>query len=435
MSNKSIKINLIKGVKIISSKNEIDKNNEEIITEDGVQTFVGTIKMKDLINNFEIPIYDNVSNEGYQREPKEARLNAVKTRIKRDYQDPILFADSINLNLRYSINNDSLKKLLTPIDKNQTGEGSFYTFTYDPTVLNEKFQIVDGQTRIIGTERAINDAKQFSSQSLYNQLLNINVNFNLTFTLHKYEEALQFYLINTHAKSIPVEGAHRLLLNAYSDKDKKFILEIENDKKVEKEMNYGKVTDLLLNSNSIWSNKIRNYNETAKDSGKRTTVTIKAMSTNLVKHVYEEIALNTTPENIDKIDKVSYEVIIAFWAGLKAAYNECDDISSNIMKSSQAEVIFKLNASIIKYFYNNEKFRNKFKNIRDPKNYMVVLKEFFKIVEDTNPNGKVKGTQCWNVGATGSMGFHTSASSKKNIFLVLDETLRRAIRNEHGITL
>ena len=81
-------------------------------------------------------------------------------------KDPILFADSINLNLRYSINNDSVKKLLTPIDKNQTGEGSFYTFTYDPTVLSEKFQIVDGQTRIIGTERAINDAKQFSSQSL-----------------------------------------------------------------------------------------------------------------------------------------------------------------------------------------------------------------------------------------------------------------------------
>ena len=432
LNDTSININLVKGVQLIGRV--ID--NQGVVKNGGVQTYVGTIQMKDLIGNFEVPIFDSVSGDGYQRQPKDARLKAVKDRITINPDDPTIFADSINLNLRYDPDNHTLMKLLNPLDPKNKGVGSFWTFAYDSSVLKEKFQIVDGQTRVVGTESAITEAKQFSRQVLVNKLLDISVNFSLTFTQNKLEEAYQFYLINTHSASIPAEGAHRLLYDAYKSNDQNFAIEINKNEKVQMEMDWGEVTEKLLNSSSVWSSKIRNYNETIGVSGKRKTVTIRAMSKNLVSSVYEELRDSYPKGSNVKLDQLTFEVIDAFWKGLKAVYPGCEDTNSNIMQSSQAEVIFKLNASIIKYYFNNSNFQRQFGGIKDPKKYKDLLDEFFNQVKDTDDNGnRIAGTQCWRVGGAGSMGKHTSAAAKKNIFMTLDISLKAAIKNLYQIKL
>ena len=167
MSNfsNSIILNLVKGNQVIGRI--VDKKDPNKIIKEGVQSYVGTIKISDLIGNFEVPIYDKDTNQGYQRKPKDSRLNSVKNRISENPDDPTVFADSINLNLRFNPDAPALKSLLKPLDDGKTGVGSFWTFTYDGSMLKQKFQIVDGQTRVIGTQMAINEARDFSRQTLF----------------------------------------------------------------------------------------------------------------------------------------------------------------------------------------------------------------------------------------------------------------------------
>jgi len=234
MENNNFRLNLIKGVQLIGRK--LDENGN--VLAEGVQTYVGTIKMSQLLGNYSVPVYEKKSDTGYQRKPKEARIRAVTKRIDKNPEDPTIFADCINLNLRMDQKNALLGSILKPLNKDEKGAGSVWQFTYGND-LKQKFQIVDGQTRVLGTQRAIDEARVVGNNAKIESLKNINVNINITFTKNEFEEAYQFYLINTHAAKIPAEGAHRILYKAYKDGDQNFATEINRDEKIQSELHWG----------------------------------------------------------------------------------------------------------------------------------------------------------------------------------------------------
>ena len=131
----------------------------------GVNFYTGSVALGDLFDNFQIPVYRAGSSDitaadsGYQREAKPNRIELVSSRISTPHPGMAIpntepFVDNVNLNLRSS---DAEESYVKPLTNSDDGFGDFYEFNYIPGL--GKFQVVDGQTRIKGAQRAYTNAK------------------------------------------------------------------------------------------------------------------------------------------------------------------------------------------------------------------------------------------------------------------------------------
>ena len=168
----------------------------------GLNFYSGSIGLEELSENYDVPIYSpgagDITEEGggYQRIPKENRVNDVKDRISKLYIETNevnteAFVDNVNLNLR----SESAEDYVKPINKSNTGFGDVFTFPY----INDlgKFMTVDGQTRIKGALRALRDAYENKDLKLAGELGQVRLQFSLTFCEDVFKEAYIFYLINS----------------------------------------------------------------------------------------------------------------------------------------------------------------------------------------------------------------------------------------------
>ena len=157
---KLIKENYMQPIKL-----NLVETNESL----GIKSFLGTMKLKDIFNNYKVPFYEPGQdlNVGYQRQAKYTRIKNLGKRISDEETMYEPFMDCVHVNLR----SDGALNFIRPLNDNDSD--GFYTFDY--TSDFGKFYVVDGQTRLRGAELAYKEAIEANNYSLAEKIANIKI--------------------------------------------------------------------------------------------------------------------------------------------------------------------------------------------------------------------------------------------------------------------
>ena len=392
---KNIKLNLIKVNKCL-----------------GLNFYSGSIRLGDLFECYQVPIYKagcgdiTAKDSGYQRQPKQKRIDDVKNRIMTVVRDDEVvnteaFVDNVNLNLRSPL----AEKLIKPIIDGLDGFGDIFVFDYDASEV-EKFFVVDGQTRIRGAHAAYRDALENKNLELAGVLGDTRLQFTLTFCDDIFLEAYGFYLINQYAKAIPPEGAIRLLHEGKQKGDVNFINEVTISKQIDK-VESMKVAQWLFDNSDVWSGNISDFN----DSG-ASKINIQAL-TRIIMPIHKIIKMAEGRVSINP-EESTIKVVEAFWCGLMEAYPEMfsgeQRENYNILKAASAEILMMVLANI---FQLNQ--TKSFGNMTDKKLFKGLIKSLFDVIDARNmgDTATVKGSDLFIIGKDGVIANYGNASSKK----------------------
>ena len=396
-------------------------------TIEDVQFYSGSINTLDLIENSDIPRFEpgKTIEEGYQRNPKDKRVNAIKDRVLNKPESMDSFITNVTVNIRVP---DAIS-YIKEISKN--GHLSFdYINALGP------FWLVDGQTRIMGISLARSEALTKKLSDVVSAIDNSRVSITLSFTDDVYKEAYFFYLINQYANKIPPEGAMRMIYDGFMKGKTQFVNEITSNA-----TNYNtddiramNVAEKLYNDSSIWSTRIRDFNEIGAGRISIRACALK-MCKKLTTRIHKDLEASGSNQNAEKF---SFDVIEAYWTAIAKIFPDMFKQNTEklymITKSSNAEVMSNV---LLNIYTNGEadgywqtRIGFKLGDTRDPKVWTRLLTKPLKNFKDQNSKGSnVKGQQCWLVGSGGSMGTYTSAAAKGEIAnRLLDE-----IENSIGI--
>ena len=377
----------------------------------GINFYSGSIRLEDLFESYQVPIYKpgagdiEAKDGGYQRIPKQARVDAIKNRIlSSDVEgEPVntdSFVDNVNLNLRSKI----AEKTLAPLIKNEEGFGDVFSFDYDPDEL-DKFFVVDGQTRIRGANAAYREAFDNNDLVLAGELGDTRVQFTLTFCSDIFLEAYGFYLINQYAKAIPPEGAIRLLHEGKEKGNVNFVNEVTVSGKID-QVESMKVAQYLYDHSDVWAGNISDFNDT-----NRSNINLHSL-TRIIKPIHKVIKAEKGRESISHTEN-TIAVVEAFWCGVKGAYPEMfsdDSEKYNILKATSAEIMMMVLVNM--YDLNQTK---SFGMMTDKKMFKEKIKALFDVIEARNmgETASVKGSNLFIVGKEGAIGNYGNASSRK----------------------
>ena len=278
-------------------------------------------------------------------------------------------------------------------------------FTFDYIGKFGPAYVVDGQHRLEGLYTAYTQAKK-TDPTIVQKLENQKINVLITFTDDIYLEAYSFYLINSHAKKVSTEGAHRLLVDGVNTGNVNFINELG---KVS--MGYiecANIVDDFSNNSVIWANRVKDFNEKAPEK----PITATAL-TKLVELIYSTLSL----QNSSKLQSITKDIVEAYWIALSeifpVMFSQNTYRQYNILKASQSEVMFIVLKDLIKLHQQGHNIGNLVSKDTWKKFMYKSLRSF----DDTTAQGKqVKGEKCWLVGSgKGSMGSYTSSAAKADI--------------------
>jgi len=396
----------------------------------GVDFFVGSLTLNEIKEIKKVPIYKawKPLAEGYQRAENQKRIDQIRDRVLRDPDSLDIFVDAVNLNIRVP----DAAAHIEPIDKSSNGYGSFHTFKYIDTY--GPAWVVDGQHRILGALAALEKADGQGDSDIAEKIGNSRINISLTLTNDVYKEAYVFYLINRYAKSVSPDGAHRLIVEGHNSGDLNFYNEVTSGKSMsEDDIKAANIADKLAADSGVWSTRVKDFNESGAG-----LVSIRAL-TLMLHPVFTAVKnqLKGTSSRLDPEVK-TYEIIEAYWEALSIIFkdnifNPMTQKEYGMMKSSQAEVMFKILTNVIKFHTADwvEKFGAKpIGDLSDAKTFVKLLEKPLTATQDRNAlDKKVTGASCWYVGKTGAMGMYTSSAAKKDVA----EKITREIEASHGI--
>ena len=378
----------------------------------GINFYSGTMKLSDLFENFEVPVYRANSSDitrpdsGYQREATPARIDLAKNRVINpipgtSIPNTELFVDCINLNLRA----EDAENYVQPFVKGKDDFGDFFKFYYTQSL--GKFMFVDGQTRFRGAYRAWSEARESKDYDLANKIAELKVGIFLTFCKDQYKEAYIFYLINQYSKAISPDGASRLLLEGSKKNDINFVNEITRAKKGQEISSMAIAEELSINSN-VWANNVKDFNAQAGD---RQKISIKAFA-RIINFLLKEVKANSNSAKISP-EKATYNIVEAFWEGLAISYPEMFKPATkeryNILKAGPAEILMRLLVKMYTLSING----NTFGSLTDPKTFKNILKPVLDAHTDKNADGNnVSGARLFLTGKTGAMGKYSNNAAK-----------------------
>lgn len=378
----------------------------------GINFYTGSIRIGDLLSNYEIPVYKPGTSDitrkdsGYQRAAKPNRVGLVSNRISNPLQGMVIpntepFVDNVNLNLRETGVEEAYVK---PIQKT-SGYGDLFEMSYIPAV--GKFFVVDGQTRIRGAHQAIRDESQGGKSQLALDIEDTRLQITLTFCNDIFKEAYIFYLINQYSKAIPPDGATRLLFEGMKKNDINFVNEVTRANK-EQETESMAVAEKLSQHSRIWAGNIKDFNESS--GGK---MSIRAVAKTIMPLFKEVKARN---KSSIPTEDIVYDVIEAFWVGFQMAYPMLFAPGSahlyNQLKAGPSEIMMKV---LLKIWTLNADLHIKPKpiNTTAAATYKPILKKVLSTVSETNPQGtQVSNEDIFRTGKAGSIGQYSNSAAK-----------------------
>ena len=400
MSDESFQLKLIKINKILD-----------------VTFYSGSIRLGDLFNHFDVPIYKTgvdvtADGGGYQREASPSRVTDVAIRItKKDPGQEIpnadAFVDNINLNIRSVAAEMSYVK---PLDEKYSEFGDVHTFDYIDKL--GKFYIVDGQTRLKGAHQAYRNAMDNKEFKLADDIKNLRLQITLTFCEDKYKEAYIFYLINQHSKKIPTSGATRLLYEGQVHNSISFVNEINRSQKFD-DVDTMKMVQYLSDHSDVWAGNIADFNESNKN--KIPINTFVRISKSLYKKV--RLHIDTLEDSSIKPHDLTSEIVEAFWCGIKQAYPIMfamnNNTKFNILNAGTVEVLMDFLGALFDKSIAGE--LAKLGQLTDPATFKNLMKDIFDSYEDTNGNDiRVTGVNLFIIGKEGVFGKYGNSQEKKN---------------------
>lgn len=401
-----IKIPLIKSSKILD-----------------VQFYTGSIRTADLLANCEAPHFEagKTIEHGYQRLPKTKRVSDISERVLKDPTSMDSFITSVTLNIR------------VPDAENYIGGHNTGHSTFEFIEKLGPFYLVDGQTRVYGIQLARNMAAAQNDSETVNAIDNSRLSITLSFTNDVYKEAYFFYLINQYAKAIPPEGAMRMIYDGYMNNETQFVNEVtsSSSRVTKDDILAMKVAELLKSHSSIWSSRIKDFN----DKGEAGQMTIRAVAMKICRPLALRVEndLKVIGDHKKTPEKLTYDITEAYWVAISKIFPEMFDrktaMNYGITKSSQSEVM----SRVLKYIYmaKNTKWENsgfQMGDLTKPNTWVKLLKGPLQNFKDTSGAArKVKGHECWLVGKAGSMGLYTNSAAKKSISEQLVAEIERSI--------
>jgi DGQHR domain-containing protein len=289
------------------------------LVQSNIDMFMTSLKVKDIINNYEVDIHEQEKNpQGYQRPP-----------IPTHYRDigKYLLDNSNTIFLPTA--------LLAAIDKRQIIKESHNTLE-----IRGKIRIVDGQHRIKGFEYAIEKENKLGS-NINNKLSQRLEDFQLPLIImvidlenpiEKINEVSSFININSKGKKVSTDLAINLRNEIYKLNDEYLLDENKMQEKIATE-----TTKHLTNMNdSIWTNAIKLV---PTDKGRVISLNLYNKSLfPIIKQLIEFYEINDDKEVNDMINHLQlfindiWDIVSIVWPGCfsNKRYNKDYNIQKGI---------------------------------------------------------------------------------------------------------
>ena len=350
------------------------------IRKEELDTFVGTLKVSELIERYQIPHRIHAKDEGYQRKPSASRVNKLARDLHKGRVDlPTSVLLSVR-DLELSPRLDSFGRYILKLPANET----------------RPFYVVDGQHRLEALKKVI-DEDPDSPWS------NFKIHAVIIFGADKGVEMDQFHTVNSNAKSISTDLALDLLkTRAKQDgKFRKYLIAEGQGWKVTSQELTEKVSQ-----RGMWKGKIRFPNEPKG----RTLINSKSFVTSLRRAIEQEnFATYRLEQRADIID--------VYWQGIAKALPECfeDPDEYNIQKTIGVYVLHYLLPTVLSYAIRLGM------PVDESDTYYRLFDETLNgLTGDNQVEGEAVGPNFWKVGAEGASGTYSSGAGQR----VLRENIR-----------
>tara|TARA_X000000950_G_scaffold284849_1_gene388943 strand:+ start:307 stop:1440 length:1134 start_codon:yes stop_codon:yes gene_type:complete len=363
-------------LRINSQKGEKMKLNvlEGQTTDVGTQLVTTVIKVKDLVENYAVDVFDHSKGRagkgGYQRKANQTRIKKLAKLLA---ESKVTIPTSILANIR---------KPSEKIIKFDTSGRALVN-------LSSPIMIIDGQHRVASFSEVYNNSDIYGIDKI--KFGEIKLFISLLWNASLQEEINQFYVVNSNAKSIPV--GNRQELEAYIGSGDDLISEL---------------VDLTweLDKTEVWKGKIKFPNSTSgliPNSGIVSSLKTVFNDSNLKKLSSEE-----------KLALVS-----AVWIGIKEVLPGCfkNPEKYTLQKGIGVNTIHGLIPDIFADILTNNGMTFDKKSIQDPfdpnvwKKYLEPLRKY----EDNDQTGEantVVGEEFWKIGKTGGAGQYSSGQGR-----------------------
>lgn len=349
-----------------------------------LDTFVGALKVSELIERYQIPHRIHAKDEGYQRKPSASRVNKLARDLHKGRVD-------LPTSVLLSVRNPELSPRLDSSGR--------YILTL-PADGTRPFYVVDGQHRLEALKKAIDE----DSDSPW---FDFKIHAVIIFGADKGVEMDQFHTVNSNAKSISTDLALDLLKTRakQDDKFRKYLIEEGQGWKVTSQELTEKVSQ-----RGMWKGKIRFPNEPKG----RTLIGSNSFVTSLRRALEQENFATYLPEQ-------RADIINVYWQGIAKALPECfeDPDEYNIQKTVGVYVLHHLLPTVLSYAIRLGM------PVDEPDTYHRLFDDTLNgLTGDNQVEGEAVGPNFWKVGAEGASGTYSSGAGQR----VLREKIRRELQ-------
>jgi DGQHR domain-containing protein len=343
-------------------------------TDQGTQVVTSVIKVKDLVENYDVDVFDHEKGRagkgGYQRKANQARIKKLAKLLSE---------------IKVTIPTAILGNIRNPIEK----VIKFDNFGASVINFTSPVMIIDGQHRVASFAEVYNNHEFYGVDQ--NKFGEIKLFISLLWNASLQEEINQFYVVNSNAKSIPT--GNKLELEAYIGSGDDLISEL---------------VDLTwaLDKSDTWKGKIKfpnSSNGLIPNSGVVSSL----------KNVF----------NDSNLKKLSFDqklnLLNAVWGGVRMVLPGCfkNPEKYTLQKGIGVNTIHGLIPDIYSDILASNGITFDKKSILDPfeakvwKKYLEPLATY----SDTDQSGEdneVVGEDFWRIGKTGAAGQYSSGQGR-----------------------
>lgn len=365
---------------------------ENSIRGEDMQSYSGIMKASELVRRYEIPRRHFDSKTGYQRLPGTPRVNKLVRDMKKRHVD-------LPTSLLLSVRDPNLCPRLDSFGR--------YILSL-PSNGQKPFYVVDGQHRLAALKKLVVEEQD---EYWRDYLLPVNIFFGAD----EFSEMVQFYTVNTNAKSIKSD-LEMDLLKTWADKEGKQWKHIE-------ETNKGwKVTTQTMTEKiakqGVWSGRIRFSNQPKGN----TLITSNSFASSLKRVIGQDNFDSYLPEQ-------RAQIVTAYWCGIATVLPECfDDVDNyNIQKTVGVNVLHDLLPTVLTW-------ANRFGNpVFKPETYANILGDTLRNLDEGNLQGGVSvGSEFWRVGAAGASGPYSGGAGRRALGQRIKAELQENLSDQLG---
>jgi DGQHR domain-containing protein len=325
-----------------------------------------------LLENYEIPYYNHTTKRGYQRVPQPSRINQLASEIRKDRVD---LPTAVLLNVRS-------KPALKAFGNRSLNVGEFLS-------NGGRFHVVDGQHRVLGFEKAVEDGWIKGRDYL--------VPFTCMLGADEDEEMAQFYVVNSTAKAVRTDLAYALIKKRAETEDG--LLEALEERGRSWEVAGQTIVERLASESPVWKGQIR-----LPSMEKGGTIIPSASMVSSLKPVLSSPFFSRL-----KLDQ-QIRVLDGFWEGVREVLRPAFDDPANfsVQKGVGVITLHTLLPEIL------ELVRGEGNSPQDPTSYEDLLARPLTGLQGENATGDpVSGMDFWRAAPNGAAGSYSSSAGRR----------------------